>query len=53
MNVTDTRECTDAIMFLLSDKSSGIHGVMIPIDGGLWQSAAGRTWPKRLTGVDA
>ena len=46
--VTEINEVKDAIMYLLSDKASGIHGAFLPIDGGIWQAAATGIWPGAL-----
>ena len=45
---TEINEVKDAIMYLLSDKASGIHCAFLPIDGGIWQAAATGIWPGAL-----
>lgn len=43
--IVETQEVTDTILFLLSDKASGIHGAFLPVDGGIWQAAVSGIWP--------
>ena len=46
--MTEIHEVTDTIMYLLSDKSSAIHGAFLPVDGGMWQAAVTGVWPGAL-----
>jgi len=43
--VTEIQEVVDAIVYLLSDKASGIHGAFLPIDGGISHAVATGIWP--------